>query len=103
MAEDEEARLSYHQLVRLAREEAGLTQQEAADLVGVHKNQWGNWESERGRPDLWTKQIEEAFGLDEGWFALRRDPLGFVSLMREDVVYIRERLDELYDLVRRLT
>ena len=78
-----------------------MTQQEAADAIGIHKNAWQNFEKGEGRPDLYTPQIEDAFGLGEGWFSLHRDPLAYVAGMADDVRAIRKQLDDLELLVRR--
>ena len=55
------ARNPFPDEVRAARESAGLTQTQAAELVFVTLNGWQRWEKEKGTPDarpmhpaIWT-------------------------------------------------
>jgi DNA-binding XRE family transcriptional regulator len=51
-------------LLKAARERAGLTQEELADLVGAHRASVGNWE--KGTPPRnRLGKIREVLGLDE--------------------------------------
>jgi transcriptional regulator with XRE-family HTH domain len=88
-------RLSLAQLVRLAREEAGYRQVDAAEAVGVHKNTWQNWEKGEGAPELHVQEIEEALGLEPGWFATHRDPFAQMSRIAEDVASTRRLVEKL--------
>jgi DNA-binding XRE family transcriptional regulator len=99
---DEGERLTLAQLLKLARVEAGMTQTEAAEAIGMHPNSWQNFEYGKGRPDLWLPQIEIALGLPSGWFMAHLDPVGSVVRVVEDVAYIRTKVDELETLMRRL-
>jgi len=88
-------RLSLAQLVRLAREEAGLRQVDAAEAVGVHKNTWQNWERGIGAPELHVSEIEESLGLEPGWFTFHRDPYAQVMRLVDEVTEMRRILEKL--------
>ena len=89
------ARLSMAQLVKLARTEAGYRQVDAAEALGVHKNTWQNWEHGLGSPELHVAEIEEALGLEEGWFSFHRDPYMKVMKLAEDVAETRKLVEKL--------
>jgi transcriptional regulator with XRE-family HTH domain len=102
MAEEDDAGQSLGDVVRLARTGKGLTQAQAAKLVGVHKNAWQNWERDVSSPEMRLRAIEEALGYEEGWFELHLDPFAFIAAMAKDLEAIRRQLDGLETLVRRL-
>jgi transcriptional regulator with XRE-family HTH domain len=58
--------------IREARMEAGLTQDELSDLVGVGKRQIQYYESGESNPYRTLRRIAEATGRSVGWF-LRGD------------------------------
>jgi transcriptional regulator with XRE-family HTH domain len=55
------------QRIARARDEAGLTQQEAADLLGVHKRTIENWEHVRV-PWRDLNRVAEVYGKPLDWF-----------------------------------
>jgi transcriptional regulator with XRE-family HTH domain len=55
------------QRIARAREEAGLTQQEAADILGVHKRTIENWEHVRV-PWRDLNRVAEVYGKPLDWF-----------------------------------
>lgn len=51
--------------LKAARVNKGLTQEEAAKMIGVSKETIGNWERSKSFPDVnQLKQIEKAYSVD---------------------------------------
>jgi transcriptional regulator with XRE-family HTH domain len=51
--------------LKAIRDNAGMTQQQLADQLGVHYMSIANWEAGRNRPSLkHVQRLEELFGLD---------------------------------------
>lgn len=43
--------------IKEARKAAGLTQSAAAELIGVPKRTWEDWEAERRHPPLYVEKL----------------------------------------------
>ncbi len=73
-------------LLKAARERAGLTQEELADLVGAHRASVGNWE--KGTPPRnRLGKIREVLGLDEHLKAIgSADTSDFRSMDNRELV-----------------
>jgi transcriptional regulator with XRE-family HTH domain len=86
------------QRIAQARKDAGLTQADAADLLGVHKRTIENWEHVRV-PWKDLARLAEAYGKPLDWFLH-----GDVSSERDEETNVRlERIEQvLEELVARL-
>lgn len=85
--------------LRLAREHAGLTQQQFADRIGYSRRQVLSWENATNLPPVWAlAAVRQAFDIDPEWVLSGPGliPLRQVSLESPD------RRARLFDDVRRL-
>ncbi|MGC5799009.1 helix-turn-helix domain-containing protein [Sphingomonas sp. NFX23] len=85
--------------LRLAREHAGLTQQQFADRIGYSRRQVLSWENATNLPPVWAlAAVRQAFDIDPEWVLSGPGliPLRQVSLSPPD------RRDRLCGEVRRL-
>jgi transcriptional regulator with XRE-family HTH domain len=93
------------ELIRLAREDAGLTQPELAAEIGMSTRSIQEWENGRINATRHTHLIEDAIGKPRGWFNARLQPLeniysGIEEIVREleklrkEVRQLRKSLDE---------
>lgn len=92
--------LSTAQLVKLMRMQAGQSQKELADAIGVHPNTVANLENGRQDPIHWLRAIEEATGKPPGWSEAFLDPLAFIVRQQDDITHIRETVDEILELTK---
>lgn len=86
--------------IRQARKEAGLTQEQLADLLHVHKRTVEEWERTYV-PWNHISGIASATGKDEAWLlhgGSVADPSGVATLQR-DVEELRARVDQQTDLL----
>ncbi len=92
------------QRVREARREAGLTQEEMAELIGVRPRTYQNYERDRV-PFRLLGRIAEVTGRDQEWFlrgrvATDEDRLGELEgLVAQGFEEIRQSLADLAELV----
>lgn len=85
--------------LRIAREHAGLTQQEFADRIGYSRRQIISWENGTNLPPIWAlAAVREAFDIDPEW--VLSGP-GWVPL-REVPLTAQDRLPRLQSEVRKL-
>ena len=85
--------------LRLAREHAGLTQQQFASRIGFSRRQILAWENGTNAPPLWLlAAVREVFDVDPEWilFGPGSVPLRKVPLERPD------RRQQIYDDIRKL-
>ena len=82
------------QRIAQARREAGLTQQEAADLLSVHKRTIENWEHVRV-PWRDLNRLAEVYGKPIDWFLHGEVATEREEETREDLARIRQLLEEL--------
>lgn len=108
--DDDKRRRDLARLVRQARTDAGMTQVELAETLGVnpntgkpfHKNTIQNWERMEGSPDLWFRELEEATGKPSGWFEYQLDPFSRIVEMADDIAAIRKQIQGLETMIRKL-
>ena len=85
--------------LRLAREHAGLTQQQFADRIGYSRRQILSWENGTNLPPVWAlAAVREVFDIDPQW--VLSGP-GFVPL-RQVSLEGPDRRQRLYNEVRKL-
>ena len=85
--------------LRIAREHAGLTQQEFADRIGYSRRQVLSWENGTNLPPVWAlAAVRQAFDIDPEWILLGP---GWVPLQNVPVKG-PDRRSRLNDEVRRL-
>lgn len=108
--DDDKRRRDLARLVKQARTDAGMTQVDLSEALGVnpntgrpfHKNTIQNWERMEGSPDLWFREIEEATGKPSGWFEYQLDPFSRIVEMADEITAIRKQLVELRALIMKL-
>lgn len=88
---DREAIIGIGERIRQARKAAGLTQEQAADRVGVSRSAWSLWECARYcLGALEVIRIAEALGVTVGWLLLGEDD-------KRPGLAERERIKGLFD------
>ena len=92
--------LTVHQIVALMRTQAGKTQAEVAEELGIHKNSVANMERGRQDPIPWMRELEKVTGKPEGWADAFVDPLSFIMRQQEDIDHIRQTVDEILELLK---
>lgn len=85
--------------LRIAREHAGLTQQEFADRVGYSRRQVLSWENGTNLPPVWAlAAVRQAFDIDPEWVLLGP---GWVPLQHVPIAS-PDRRSRLHGEVRKL-
>jgi DNA-binding transcriptional regulator YiaG len=101
-AEGDKRKRQLAQLVRQARTDAGMSQVDLSEALGLHRNTVQNWELRKGSPELYFREIEEAVGKPAGWFEYQLDPYSRIVDMAGRLDSIDGRIEELVRLVKKL-
>ena len=95
--------LSMAELLKLTRLNRDVTQEDLAEELGVHKNTVANWErGVNGVPAYRLRQLEQVYGLPEGYFDDYSDPVSKVVEMADDIAEIKASLTKLQQDVHTL-
>ena len=101
-AEGDKRKREIVRLVKQARTDAGMTQPEFAEALGLHRNTVQNWELGKGSPELYFREIEEATEKPPGWFEYQLDPYSRILEMADSLDAINRKLDSLENLIRKM-
>lgn len=100
-AEGDKRKRDLARLVKQARTDAGMTQGDLSDALGLHRNTVQNWELHKGSPELYFHEVEEVTGKPPGWFEYQLDPFSRILEMADALDAINRKLDSLETLIRK--
>lgn len=93
--------LSLGEAIALARNQAGLTQTELGEKLGMSKRSVQEYEADNISALKHLQKIEEATGKPAGWIMSRVDPYEQVLGMAESIRRMEDMLHEVLALLRR--
>ena len=96
----ETGQLTLGQLIRLARKEAGLSQRELADWIGMSYRSVQEWETDRADPTKHLRTIERVTGKPDGWISDHVDPYRKVSELDDRLRKVQKDVAEVLGLLR---
>ena len=77
--------------LKLRRKELGLTQKQAAELVGTYQQRYQHWESGHTRPDPEElKKLADGFGVSTDWLLGSSKSVPRISEFEKEMLLLRE-------------